>query len=199
MVVRLAESFCDSYVITPCHLALAYRTILFFYFFSLLFLSSRGSSHVSRLRDCNLGLSILARPLAARQKRVPHGRPRARSHACLEGLREVVGRRNGRAHLGHGVIAWSRGEARGLGEVEVTGRRQGRGGKASGVGCRRHGQVTVGRRGGGADGLGARVGALAAEVKTQGQGGRRGTHTSAVLLEVEERAGLEVGVVRGCG
>lgn len=121
----------------------------------------------SRLRDRDLGLPVLAYSLAMHE-RVSHGCPRARAHASLEGLREIVGRRDWGAHLRHRVVARSGREARGLGQVEIAWSGQGRGRKAGGVGCGGHGEVTVRRRGRGADGLRARVRALGAQVKAQG-------------------------------
>lgn len=83
-------------------------------------------------------------------KRIPHGRPRARAGAhTLKRLREVVGRRNGRAHLRHGVriaaaaAAVSRGREAGSPRVEVARRGQRRGGEAARVRRRRRGEVLL--------------------------------------------------------
>lgn len=85
------------------------------------------------------GLRVLVVPLgrtlalARARKGVSHRRPRAlAAHASVEGLGEVVRRRDGRAHLGHGVIRGS--YARGPGLRKVNGRSQRRRWEAGRVG-----------------------------------------------------------------
>lgn len=145
-----------------------------------------------------LSAELLATSLAMHES-VPHGRPCARPHASLECLREVVGWRNGGAHLWHRVVVGSSRETRSFGQVEITRGGQGCGGETGGVGCRGDGEVTVRGRRCGADGLRGCVWALGTQIKTQRQGGGRCTHAGAVLLRVEERAGLEVRVAHRCG